>query len=355
MTAQNPALYLQGENHPAEDFRHLITKTWGSRPGVIGEDDLAVTEKSGTADMSVDVAGGSVLVEGTEGTYQGLYLCENRGTTNLVISSSDPTNDRYDLVVAQVEDSDYSGATDAWKLAIVTGTPAATPLFPTVPDNALVLATVLVQNGVSSILDADITDIRDASDSDGTTTLDNLGFATATGGLTVCTASTRPTAGIYNGMQIFETDTTKIYLYNGTRWVWISGGPTSELLDNTNVSSTIDTYVGAGSSLELGTWTVTEPGVYLVQVSGYWNSNCSSATLHVARTLGNGSAVNTCAWTHPGGTVTRNSSVSTGQIFNLNSGDVPYTMSAETYIDADNGTQQAIVDVNMVRIGPNWS
>lgn len=217
MTVQNPPLYLQAGTHPAEDFRHLISQAFGSREGVIGS-GLAVTEKSGTPDMSVDVAEGSCLVAGTEGTYQGLYLCHNRGNTNLAISAADGTNSRYDLVVAQVEDSDYSGATDAWKLAIVTGTPAATPLFPTVPDNALVIATVLVGNGVSSIVDADITDIRSASDSDGTTTLVNYGRAASLGGVVSCTSTTRPQSPSA-GDTIWETDTTRKMVYNGTAWM----------------------------------------------------------------------------------------------------------------------------------------
>lgn len=222
MTAQNPALYLQGANHPAEDFRHLISKTFGGRDGVVQGDGLAVTEKSGTPDMSVDVSEGTVLVAGDEATYQGLYLCHNRGNTNLAISASDPTNPRWDLIVAQVEDSDYSGATDAWKLAVVTGTAAASPAFPTVPDNAFVLAVVAVDAAASSIVNADITDIRDASATDsspgpGTTTITNYGRAASLGGLIVCTSSTRPQSP-YEGMQIWETDTDFKLVYDGSAW-----------------------------------------------------------------------------------------------------------------------------------------
>lgn len=271
MTVQNPALYLQAANHPAEDFRHLITSAFGDREGVIT--GLGVTEKSGTPDMSVDVAEGSCLVDGTEATYQGLYLCHNRGTTNLAISASDPTNDRYDLIVAQVEDSDYSGATDAWKLAVVTGTAAATPLFPTVPDNALVLATVLVQNGVSSIVDADITDIRSASDSDGTTTLINKGYASTRSGLIICTNATRPTAGLFEGMQIWETDTDFRFIYDGSDWKLASPVLTDITEANASTAgSTSWTTVHDRTSL----WTAPCAGRFVVTLAGRMGFNSSA-------------------------------------------------------------------------------
>jgi len=159
MTEQNPAIFLQAGSHPAEDVRRYIEAV-GVNAGIVDGGDLVVTEKSGTPTMSVDIATGRCFVAGDENTYQGLYFCDNRGVTNLAVSASDPTNDRIDLVVAKVEDSDYSGATDAWSLAIVEGTPSGSPSAPSLPNNALQLASILVQNAVSTIVDADITDSR---------------------------------------------------------------------------------------------------------------------------------------------------------------------------------------------------
>lgn len=161
MTVQNPPIYLQAGSHPAEDVRRWQRViTTGAEGVLMSGAFLAVTEKSGTPDMSVDVAEGSALILGTEGTYQGTYFVENRGTENLVIAAADATNDRWDIVVAKVEDSDYSGATDAWSLAVVTGTPAASPADPTLPDNHIPLARVVVAALDSSIEDADVTDLR---------------------------------------------------------------------------------------------------------------------------------------------------------------------------------------------------
>lgn len=160
MTEQNPAIFLQAGSHPAEDVRRFMAGITNDAEGVLLSTDLEVTEKSGTPDMSVDVAGGRAFILGDEATYQGTYFVENRGTTNVVISAADATNPRIDIIVAEVDDSAYSGATDAWDLKVVTGTPAGSPSVPTTPDNAIKLAEVAVAALASSIVDANITDTR---------------------------------------------------------------------------------------------------------------------------------------------------------------------------------------------------
>jgi hypothetical protein len=285
MTVNNPPSYLQNDGPNAEQHRQHMTAAFGEHEGVIK--GLAVTEKSGTPNMSVDVSEGRVLVAGTEGTYQGLYMCHNRGVENLAISASDPTNDRYDLIVATVEDADYSGATDAWKLDVVSGTPAATPLFPAIDDNTFVLATVLVQNGVSSIVDADITDIRSGSDTDGTTALTNYGFA-ALQGVIRCTSSTRPQSP-EEGWSIYETDTDREYVYDGSGWRQTSGpgggnyavvsrdGSDFAIPNNsyTPVEFNTDKVMPSGWSSSSGVITVPEDGLYFVKGQVRWDGNAT--------------------------------------------------------------------------------
>lgn len=209
MPVQNPAVFLQAGSHPAEDVRRFIAALVADRPGVVLPGDLAVTERAGTANMSVDVASGRVLVKGTQATYQGVYFAENRGTTNLTVAPADATNGRYDLVVAKVEDAAYSGGTSAWSLAVVTGTPAASPVEPAVPANAVVLARVHVTAGATSITNAVITDRR--------TSTAGQHRATALGGVVVCTATTRP-ASPPLGTVIWESDTRRMLVHDGTDW-----------------------------------------------------------------------------------------------------------------------------------------
>jgi len=159
MPVTNPPTSIQGGSHSAEEDRRFLTGLIGDVEGIHLATDLAVTER-GTPNMSVDVAAGRCFVQGTEATFQGTYFCESRSVENLVVSAADATNPRNDLIVAQVEDSDYSGATDEWKLAVVTGTPAASPSDPATPDSAILLARVNVAALAASITDAVIDDLR---------------------------------------------------------------------------------------------------------------------------------------------------------------------------------------------------
>lgn len=233
MTIQSPPIFLQGGSHPAEDWRRKFSNDYGQRSGLFTPTDLAVTERGAGANMSVDVAGGACIIANEDAqSNQGAYFGENRGTENLVVSPSDPTNARWDIVVMQVRDSEYAGADDDVRLFVVEGTPSATPADPTVPDNCFVLARVVVGATVTSIVDANITDLRRTTSSP-TLGVNQGQLATAQGGIAVCTSTTRPTDNLYDGLFIFETDTERLIKYDGSAWriigsdgEWISYTPT---------------------------------------------------------------------------------------------------------------------------------
>lgn len=160
MTERNPALWLQARtDHTAEQDRALLNMIWKAE-GITDLGALAVSQRGAGANMSVDVAAGQAVVQGDDSSVQGMYGVWNDATKNLTISASDPTNARYDLVVARVKDSFYSGATDAFSLEVITGTPAGSPAEPSLPNNCLKLASVLVAAGATSITNAAITDKR---------------------------------------------------------------------------------------------------------------------------------------------------------------------------------------------------
>ncbi|MHB8671815.1 MAG: hypothetical protein ACYDAD_14855, partial [Acidimicrobiales bacterium] len=127
----------------------------------MGGGDLAVTA-NGTPNMSVNVAAGEIWIPGSITTRQGLYYGLNDASVNLTITPSDPTNPRNDLVVATVQDAQYAGATNTWLLQVIAGTPAGTPLDPTVPANSYKLARVVVAANAASIVSGNITDLRSA-------------------------------------------------------------------------------------------------------------------------------------------------------------------------------------------------
>ncbi len=219
---------IQGQSHPATVARNATAAmlgapaaavspaaqilTAGGSHGVVGAGDLAVTQ-NGTPNMSVNVAAGRAFIRGTEtaSLNQGAYGFFNDGTVNLAVAASDPTNPRRDLVVAQVRDANYSGAANDARLAVITGTAAAVPVDPTVPANCLVLARISVAAGSTSVLNAAITDLRTR--------------ASSLGGIQVCTSTTRPTG--FAGLTIFETDTARPLVHDGTGWVPVVTGVTA--------------------------------------------------------------------------------------------------------------------------------
>jgi len=175
MTVRNVPIFLQAGSHPAEETRLMLGGMLGtvtgsftggvsaSDPahGVVRATDLAVTQ-NGTPNMSVNVAAGGCFIRGTSSANQGAYHLWNDGTVNLAITAADATNGRRDLVIAQVRDAFYSGATNDARITVVTGTPAASPADPSLASfpNALVLARITVAAGDTAINTADITDLR---------------------------------------------------------------------------------------------------------------------------------------------------------------------------------------------------
>ena len=247
MAVQTPCVFIQAGSHPAEDVRRALFAQLGLRGGIVAAGDLAVTQ-NGTPNMTVLVATGQVVVPGSEGTYQGAYICENRGSLSVSIAAADATNPRYDLIVARVRDAAYSGATNTFAIEAVTGTPAASPAEPTIPANSWVLARVEVVALDTTITTSNIVDRR-------TTGTGQFGRAAALGGKITCTSTTRPTAP-FEGMDIYETDTDLQLTYTGSAWVvtaqllgWTSYTPTWGQTGTVNPTISYAKYVKIGRTV----------------------------------------------------------------------------------------------------------
>jgi hypothetical protein len=216
VAAEAEAYALAAVSQAPEPFRRMLSAVFGGRPGVMRSTDWAVTQ-NGTPNMSVNVAAGAGLVLGSESSTQGGYFCQSTSTTNLAITTANPTNPRRDLVVARIRDAQYAtGPTSAFDLFVVTGTAAASPVDPTVPANCLVVARVAVAALASSIVNANITDLR--------ATYTGQTAAAALGGVIPCTSTARPTVGLYEGLVAYETDTDRAIVYNGSAWVGVGAG-----------------------------------------------------------------------------------------------------------------------------------
>jgi len=161
--AELSPIFLDSLTYPAKDFRKFIQDLFTE--GILSSGALAVTESS-TPAMSVSVALGRAVVESDEGNY-GSYIIENDDAVTKTVAASDPSNARIDRVIAQVYDATDSGGSDnEWAIEVLTGTPAASPSAPALPDNALDIALIAVAAGVTTIVNANITDQRTACASD---------------------------------------------------------------------------------------------------------------------------------------------------------------------------------------------
>lgn len=114
--------------------------------------------------MCVNVRRGNAFVQGDSGQPAGTsmyHVCDSqRADTQLCLATSDPTDDRIDLIVMCVADSDFEGDECAGSVGVVTGTPSPTPVAPDAGPNCIPLAEVLVAGGSTEVQPADITDRR---------------------------------------------------------------------------------------------------------------------------------------------------------------------------------------------------
>lgn len=275
MAIRSTPTFLQAGSHSAENTRLMLGGMVGAATGsfaggvaasdpahgVIRTTDFAVTQ-NGTPNMTVNVAAGGAFIRGTQSSNQGAYHVWNDATTNLNVAGSDATNPRRDLVIAYVQDSAYSGAVNSATLTIVTGTAAASPVDPslTAYPNAVVLARIAVGAGVSSILTANITDLRTQS---------NVLYKVAPFTSTTARSQFIPTP--YDGQGAYLNDNTSaegVYWWNGSSWTrpWnMSWGVVGRALI-TGQTATSGTSLVTGSSV---TFSQVQNRVYKYTVTGH--------------------------------------------------------------------------------------
>lgn len=139
---------------------------------VLGNTRLEVSENTSLG-MSVLVQPGDYRLETSPGEYAYMGWIDEVETVN--ISAADPSNDRYTLIVLYVDKQETTAPVPpnnpgVAKLIAVDGTPAGSPI---VPSNSaiqsivgagnpfMVLATISVPAGTSTILNSNITDQRE--------------------------------------------------------------------------------------------------------------------------------------------------------------------------------------------------
>lgn len=163
--------------------------TPGGRGGVIGvpgDTNLKVTGSS--SGMQVSVALGNAIVRG--------FFYQSTAAETLTIGTAS-TNPRIDSVVVRLNPT-----ANTIVLAVVQGTPATSPVAPTLTQTdsgnfEMLLATVAVAANVTTIAAGAVTDLRTFNSN-------------------VWTTATRPTAAL--GLVGYNSTTGKLEQNNGTTW-----------------------------------------------------------------------------------------------------------------------------------------
>jgi hypothetical protein len=178
--------------------------THGGAHGVAGDGDLKVTAQ-GSPNMSVLVAPGEAFILQDANAHAGTGTIYNDAALTVPIATSDPSNPRIDLIVAQMRDNVEDASTfNDWRIFPVAGTPAGSPGVPAIPAGCLVLAQIAVGAAVVSITNANITEKR-------------VWAALAGGMLRVATFGQLPTGVAKRiGMWAITVDTGTVYYCDHT-------------------------------------------------------------------------------------------------------------------------------------------
>lgn len=124
--------------------------------------DLAVIQQA-SPNMTVLVVQGSAVIPRAGGLHP--YIAVNSAPRTVTIAASSPSLPRLDLVYYQIRDQAFSdagapGTGGVAVLDVVTGTPAGSPVLPSLPANAIPLAQVAVAANATTIVTANITMLR---------------------------------------------------------------------------------------------------------------------------------------------------------------------------------------------------
>lgn len=175
----------------------------GLRPAASAGRVSPTTPSSG----QVQVAPFQGVIQGTRSPSAGAYLVTLDQAKTIDVLGTAPahaTYGRFDLIVVRQTDTQYGDTTSAMTVSLVAGTPAQTPVEPTVTGDVIVLARISVPANATSI---GLTQIQD-----------RRVFTSSIGGVVPVHGAVNRPAVPYVGQLAYRQDQRVLEAYEGTTW-----------------------------------------------------------------------------------------------------------------------------------------
>lgn len=294
-----PPGWLQnaGNTHTAAQLRQyltgllsgaaLTTPDMRARGGVSNHHGgkFAVSQTASPS-MAVLVKSGIAVIPNSQSTAGGTYFVTNDADVTLAVAASHATLGRKDLVVINVRDTAYSGGSNDVQLQVVTGTPAASPVNPAMPNNALLLAVINVVAASTTVVNANIDEERS--------------FFAANGGVVpiVSQFGYLPAVGEFpDGTLFWDIANEQLLIQRDSAWpqIWPVARPATSrtiLATSGTTSSTSYTEVLTGITPAVigGSITVPESGEFLILWAARMANGAGTQAM-VSFRMGTGSTV----------------------------------------------------------------
>jgi len=203
MTLSSYAWGHDGGTYTGKHMRQLLDDTF-DLPGVVRPTDFLV-EQQAVANGTVKVASGGVVITAAGSGLYGKYHFPNDASVNVSINPTS-SNGRKDLLIARVNSS-----TGVPSLHVVEGTPAGSPLEPTITeDNYEQLALITLPGSTTDITSGMVTDRRRPAFRGG------WGYGT--------TAMRNRITGMFEGARFQTTDDDRLWIWDSTSAAWLPLG-----------------------------------------------------------------------------------------------------------------------------------
>ncbi|GCD46109.1 hypothetical protein [Streptomyces paromomycinus] len=211
MAEVNPPTWMQAGSYPARNDRLGAISSMLCYPGFAADESAPLRIRQGvkpsyqnyqlkvrpaaTPNMTVIVSAGYCWVDNHDVGGFGAYTCVNDADKILTIAPAGGAGQyRRDAIVASVYDAETSGSVSEWRLEVIQGVYAASAgaaVLPTLPSSAVLLGSVLVSPGQTSVTAANISDHRN--------------YTVAAGGILPVPASIMPNR-LHPGQVVYLSD-----------------------------------------------------------------------------------------------------------------------------------------------------